>query len=310
MSRPCSRLRNQRGIALLASLLALSLGLLLIAALLQQSEVRQARTGYALRQEQAWQLAHGMEDWARRTLDDARRHSASDTLDSPWLQPIPPIPLPVGSVSGRLIDRGGCLNVNALIAPGGGDDPLAAARLQRLLAAIDASPELLPILQDWVDADFSPRPGGAEDSMYRGLSPSRLAANAPMRDPGELRLLAGIDPRLASRLSTLLCALPLDHEINLNTASAALWMALDSQITAEMARQLSLDGHARYASISAVRAALDRLGLKNVNLKGCGVASRYLRAMIRVEADGTVYRFGALIDRDPTGTRVLERWQG
>ena len=301
---------RQRGVALLAAVLVVAIGLLLLASLLQRGEVQRARSGYLQRHEQAWQLARGMEAWAGRILREAGQRSAGiDSLDDPWLQPMAPIPLPAGQISGRLIDRGGCFNVNSLLREGA-DDALAAARLERLLRAAGLPETLLPTLQDWIDADFSPRIGGAEDALYRGRAPGYLAANAPMADISELRLLNGVDDATYQRLRGLLCALPTDAAINLNTAPPELWMALDERVTDAMARQLALDGHARYGSIDAVRAALQRQGVEGVDLDGCGVGSRYFRAAILVEADGTPYRFGALLRRDENGVSVLRRWQG
>lgn len=300
MSRAPSIPRRQRGVALLAAVLVVAIALLLLAALLQRGEVQRARSGYLQRHEQAWQLARGMEAWAGHVLREAGQRSAGiDSLDDPWLRPMAPIPLPAGQISGRLIDRGGCFNVNSLRRDGA-DDALAAARLERLL----------PTIQDWIDPDFDPRIGGAEDALYRGRVPGYLAANAPMTDISELRLLNGVDDALYQRLRGLLCALPTDTQINLNTAPPELWMALDERVTDTMARQLALDGHARYGGIDAVRAALRRQGVDGVNLDACGVGSRYFRAAILVEADATPYRFGALLRRDESGVAVLRRWQG
>lgn len=310
MMRHSSRPQRQRGVALLAAVLVVAIGLLLLTALLQRGEVQRARSGYLQRHEQAWQLARGMEAWAGRILREARQRGAGiDSLDDPWLQPMAPIPLPAGQISGRLIDRGGCFNVNALWRDGT-DNLLAAARLERLLKAVGLPETLLPTIQDWIDPDFSPRGGGAEDALYRGRPPGYLAANAPMLDLSELRLLNGVDEAAYDQLRGLLCALPDDTSINLNTAPPALWMALDERITEPVARQLALDGHARYGGIDAVRAALVRQGIEGVNLDGCGVGTRYFRAAILVEADGTPYRFGALLRRDENGVAVLRRWQG
>ncbi|MCB1560800.1 MAG: type II secretion system minor pseudopilin GspK [Xanthomonadales bacterium] len=302
---------HQRGVALLAALLVVAVGLLLLAALLQTGDMQRARSGYLLRHEQAWQLARGMEAWGARILREARQRSDGvDSLDDPWLQPIAPVPLPAGQISGRLIDRGGCFNVNSLLRVDGSDDPLAAARLKRLLRAASLPESLLPTLQDWVDPDFSPRASGAEDATYRGRPPGYLAANAPMLDLSELRLLNGVDNATYARLRSLLCALPQDAAINLNTAPIEVWMALDERVTAAMARQLSMDGHARYGGIDAIRAALKRQGVEGVSLEGCSVGTRYFRASILVEADATPYRFGALLRRDKNGVAVLRRWQG
>ncbi|MEZ5484253.1 MAG: type II secretion system minor pseudopilin GspK [Lysobacteraceae bacterium] len=304
---PASR---QRGVALLAALLVVAIGLLLLAALLQTGDMQRARSGYLQRHEQAWQLARGMEAWAARILREAQQRGGGvDSLDDPWLQPIAPIPLPSGQISGSLIDRGGCFNVNSLLRDGA-DNPLAVARLERLLRAAGLPESLLPAIQDWVDPDFSPRAGGAEDAMYRGRPPGYLTANAPMLDLSELRLLNGVDDGTYARLRSLLCALPQDAAINLNTAPIEMWMALDERVTAAMARQLSLDGHARYGGIDAIRAALQRQGVEAVNLEGCTVGTRYFRASILVEADGTPYRFAALLRRDENGVAVLRRWQG
>src|SRR5277367_6196779 len=47
-------------------------------------------------------------------------------------------------------------------------------------------------IQDWIDADDSPRIAGAESDYYQGLTPPYNAKNAPIDDMSELLLVKGI----------------------------------------------------------------------------------------------------------------------
>ncbi|HET6604045.1 MAG TPA: type II secretion system minor pseudopilin GspK [Xanthomonadaceae bacterium] len=302
-------MRRQRGIALLVTVLAVALAVVLVAALVQRGATAQARTLVSLRAEQTWQLQRGLELFAARILrEDAARSGAVDHHGEPWAQPMPPIEVPGARIGGRLRDLGGCLNLNALGQEPGGE--LARQRLQRLLRALGQDPLLAEKLADWIDADQDPRAGGAEDAAYRQARPPHRTANRPFAHVSELRLVIGIDAAAYEALAPHVCALPADHLINLNTAAPALWMALDERIGAGMAERLARGGQARYGSIDAVGEELARLGLSQVALSGVAVGTRYFVAEAEIDADGLPFLYSSLLRRDEDATRVLARVRG
>ncbi|HCC7936108.1 TPA: type II secretion system minor pseudopilin GspK, partial [Klebsiella pneumoniae] len=117
----------------------------------------------------------------------------------------------------------------------------------RLLALLGEPPlrasQIAAALGDWTDSDGQPRLNGAEDEVYMAQTPGYLAANQPMQDVSELRLLAGMDAALYQRLLPFVCVQPDDAlQVNVNTlrpSQAALLVALfPGDLTLQEAQQL------------------------------------------------------------------------
>ena len=72
---------------------------------------------------------------------------------------------------------------------------------------------------DFIDPDTQTRSLGAEDETYRGAAFPYLAANRPLADPSELRLINGVDPRWLDALFEYVCVIPNNTSmtININT---------------------------------------------------------------------------------------------
>jgi general secretion pathway protein K len=137
--------------------------------------------------------------------------------------------LPIGeeSVTVRVIDETGKINVNALIGetaapqPTVGAQPAQAARgaqrgaqqpeappvspwiqiTQDLFQRLGIDPLLVGALIDWIDADDIPTgSGGAESSYYRGLEKPYIARNGAMETIAELRLIKGFTEEVLLKL--------------------------------------------------------------------------------------------------------------
>ncbi len=125
---------------------------------------------------------------------------------------------------GQIVDAQACFNLNAINY--GVVDltsiPYAARIFQQLL--INLQVELLQArqvtaaLRDWIDRDDKPVRGGAEDEVYMGMEPPYLAANQPMQDVSELRLIRGNRCRALPQTLPYVCVLPTsDLSVNVNT---------------------------------------------------------------------------------------------
>ena len=308
--------KRQRGVALLAALLAVALAVVLVAALLDRGEEVRMRTAHALRAEQSWQLLRGLEGWAIKLLRD--EESDIDSRADLWARPLAPIEVPGGRVGGALRELGGCFNLNSLGNYQGTDYSAAMLRrFQRLLAALRLDPGIAAAALDWVDPDVDPTTGGAEDMQYRVAAPPYRAANRPFVHVSELRLVRGVDADTYARLLPHVCVLPdEDTPMNLNTASVELWMSLRDDITEGMARRLWLNGEARYDNAQLQAALLRELRLppesplQDAGLLA-GVNTRYFVMRAEIQADGLPFLYSSLIDRAPTGgARVLARVRG
>ncbi len=305
---------RQRGVALIAAVLVVALAVVLVAALLDTGEATRARSRNSLRAEQTWQLMRGLEAWAGIMLmRDLQETGAFDDASESWSGPMPPLEIPGGRVFGRLIERSGCFNLNALaLQPEVGSVPYQ--RFERLLAVLKLDPAIAAQVLDWIDEDGDPQPGGAEDALYQTRRPPQRAANAPFAHVSELRLLPAVDAKAYARLAPYVCALPKEARINWNFAPPALWMSLHDRITETIARRLARDGRAQYRRLDAIRDELEREHLATARQlmidRLDGVDSEYFVAEADIVVDGIPYAYASLLRREPTGVRVVARTRG
>ena len=299
-------MRRQRGVALVIALLVVVLASLLVTALLDTGELTQARVRNGLRAEQSRQLLGGLEAWAAAgLLADQRASGMVDGLGEAWARPMPPIELPGMRIEGRLHDLGGCFNLNAL-APDGIADQAALHRFARLLRALQLPRELAAQAADYLDANGSVQDGGAEDAAY----PGARAANTALVDASELRRLPAMTVEAWRALAPLVCAVPAEQRLNLNTAPPLLWLILDDAITPAMAQQLARGDGVMYPDLAAVRTALQRQGAETVDLVCCDVGSHYFIAEARIVADGIAFDYRSMLQRRPGVVRVIARARG
>lgn len=104
---------SQTGIALISTMIIIALISASVALMWQRFGKDLEYTAHTLTQTQAVNHLYSVESWAKSILlkDDAK----FDSLDDDWAQEIPPIPVPGGLLSGRLIDLHSKLNINNLI---------------------------------------------------------------------------------------------------------------------------------------------------------------------------------------------------
>jgi type II secretory pathway component PulK len=103
-----------------------------------------------------------------------------------------------GCVSLRITDENSKLPVNALRPPSGDENQqpptVWVSIFQSFFESFKIDPEVVDALIDWLDAGDNPRgTGGAETSYYQSLPIPYAPPNGPMRTPGELRLVKGLD---------------------------------------------------------------------------------------------------------------------
>jgi general secretion pathway protein K len=304
-------MRRQRGVALVVAVLLVALATLIVASLIDTTDLAFARTRNLMREQQAYAYARGLETWA---LDGLRRdHNEEPGVDSNsdlWARPLPPFDVPGGKLTGRLRERNGCFNLNHLVA-NGVEDPIARRRFERLLRALKLAPDLADAVVDYADGDGEPAPRGAEDMAYLLANPPRRAANQAFAHVSELRLVRGVDDETYRVLEAQVCAHPAESPINLNTATPAVLMSLVEHLDEARARQLNDEGRARMTSIDAFVAKLQQLGLV---LDGgpvqVAVGSDQFQAEALVVLDGIPFRYYSRIAREPQGHRVRYRSRG
>jgi general secretion pathway protein K len=242
---------TQQGVALVTALLVVSLATVAAVAMAARFQVDLRRTANLLNGEQAYAYAVAAESWAYVLLRRDSRESKHDSLDEDWATTLTPIPVEGGFVYGRIEDLQGRFNVNNILFAGtkaaaGGVGAAADSGnkqqldyYKRLLEILGLEPSLAPALQDWLDSDIDATfPDGAEDDEYLRADPPYRAANRPLVDISELRLVKGYTPEVLAVLEPHITALPASTAININTATPVVLLALHAELDESDVEQL------------------------------------------------------------------------
>ena len=223
-----------RGIALLATLLAITLMTLLVVEFSISAALGYRAAANQANELRAYYLARSGVQIALEVLaeDSLLRINAKyqyASLDQIWAQPIAPIPVDGGTVSISIVDEDRKFDINKLFDQQKRQpDEQVAAIVTRLLSNVGFSPALVPILIDWLDPDSIESDGGAEADYYLGLMPPYQPRNGLMPTIGDLRMLKGMDDvtflRLRHYLTTMGDTGPCC--VNANTAPPEVLAAL------------------------------------------------------------------------------------
>jgi len=234
-------LRSERGIALLATMMAVALMIVMVvdftysategyrSAANQMNELRSdylARSGVQV----------GMALLSADALIDQKDPPPNDSLQEIWATPFPPIPVEGGAAGVSIVDEARKLNINQLVDPGTGTvNQEVAAEFSRLFSVTSVPPEILPALIDWLDRDSVTSRGGAEADYYLRLVPPYEPRNGPMPTIGDLKMIRGVDEPSFMKLKQFLTVAP-EVRINVNTAPPEVLVAK----MAELANDASL----------------------------------------------------------------------
>lgn len=230
---------RQRGLALVTAMLIVAIVASLAASLSlgQQVWLRQAQN--LNDRAQADKVSQAALQWAKLILlEDAKKNPATDDLTETWAQPLPPISLEGGAMTGRISDAQGRFNLNNLVT-NGVRNPKDMDVYRRLLQSLSLNDtQLMDSLLLWIDSTADAKSNGAEDTYYLTLQPPYRAANQRLESVEELRLVKGYDAKTVELLRPYVSALPEYTPININTADARVLSALFTQLPQSTADQL------------------------------------------------------------------------
>jgi general secretion pathway protein K len=223
-----SPLRDERGIALLATLLVLVL-VVALAYEIFHIGARAAQTGaYGRDSIRCALLAEGGIGASRVALRQDARDNSYDTLDEIWSRPAPPIDLGDGIAKVAIEDEERRINLNRLVLPNGNaPDEQRLAVFRRLLETLGVDAAVADAVVDWLDNDDAPRVGGAESAYYLGLPYPHRAKNDLFDTVGELRLVRGVTHEVFEKLRPYVTVLS-SGKVNLNTAPKEVLMSLSA----------------------------------------------------------------------------------
>jgi general secretion pathway protein K len=305
-------LRNERGFALVITLLITALLVALCAEFVDEVFVDTSARQNFTDGQQASLLADSGMTGGIRLLEfglSTRNYSSLADLDS--LNKLLRIADEKGTIQVTVEEESGKLNINAIVSPNGELNRAyydIAVRLFDKLK-IENGKDLLDAVADWIDKNDEPKPGGAETNYYQTLKPPYAAKNNYLETYEELRLVKGFDRKTMERLRPYLTVYPdvpgtltagLSTPININTAAKELIASLDDNMTDDLAQRI-ID----YRKTTPLKSATD---LGN-SVPGMGTLSSDLaKAPARIMQQpekGTVFRLTSRAQVNET-VRVIE----
>jgi general secretion pathway protein K len=221
MNRP---LKNEKGIALLVTLLILVL-VVALAHEVFRIGAQSAQTGaYGRDSIRCILLAEGGTGAARIVLRLDARDNQYDTLDDYWAKDFP-LTLGDGEVRVTVVDEERKIDLNWLMLPNGNAlDVQRFAVFQRLLDTLGIDRAIADAVVDWLDNNEI---GGAESSYYLGLPKPYRAKNDKFDTIGELRLVRGVTGEVFETLRPFV-TVSSSGRVNINTAPKEVLMSLSA----------------------------------------------------------------------------------
>jgi general secretion pathway protein K len=221
------RRENEKGIALLVTLLTLVLVVALVHEVFRIG-TQSAQTGaYGRDSIRCALLAEGGTGAARLVLRIDARDNQNDTLDDLWAQVIPAT-LGDGDVRVVIEDEERKIDLNRLMLPQGNKpDDRRLPVFQRLLDTLGIDRAVADAVIDWLDNDEDPLVGGAESSYYLGLPNPYRAKNDLFDTIGELRLVRGVTADVFEKLLPFV-TVSSSGMVNINTAPKEVLMSLSA----------------------------------------------------------------------------------
>lgn len=217
---------DERGIAIVLSLLILGLVTAMIMAMATQSSRDGSLSLVSENKGKSFFIAEGGIKAAVIALKEDGGMNGYDTLDEIWSRPAPPITLGEGDVTVLVVDEERKININTLIMPNGiSDNTKMVAIFNALLEKLSIDTAITEGILDWLDGDDTPRPEGAESDSYRALSPPYRSKNDLFDSPYELKLVKGVDEKTFLKLLPYVTTTG-SGRININTAPEAILASL------------------------------------------------------------------------------------
>lgn len=329
---------QQKGIALITSLLIVTLATTAVVSITAELQREIRRSGNILHHDQAYLYALAAEDFARYGLKLDHDAGKIDHLNELWH--VIPVAEEIegGTLTGKLSDLQGLFNLNNLANKKNVDQQ----RFQQLLKNLELTPEQIQqvtaALLDWMDADqTSALAYGAEDDYYQGLvEPERpyLAANRLLTHISELRLIKGFDKDVLDKmrintaydaetgdtLPRIFSVLPEYTELNINTAPAEVLKSLNNKITDEIAQQIinRRDGSVLeggdvtpFESVEDFNKYLQSIAIKDINSEALTVSTQYFLVNAKTTIGHMNMNLYSLLKRNDNGISiVISRSQG
>ncbi len=315
----CPMRSRERGVALISIMLVVVIATVLAVQMTNEQRLVIQRTANHFDAAQARQYALGGEELARQILRaDFEEQPGIDSNADAWANPELQFEFENGAVEVQIEDLQGRLNLNNLypLPRDGGDRggdasvPMLPV-LSRMMGLLGVDPVFSERTMDWIDPDDGKGSLGAEDFDYLGLEVPYRAADRPIADVSELRLLLEMTPEAYGVLSPFVAALPASGTtVNVNTAPAPVIAALAETLTLESAEALvaARDQGSVYESVTQFLQDPILAG-SGLAPDGLGVQSGFFRVSVRARFLDRFAYLTSIVQRNPTdgSMRVVYR---
>ncbi|WP_423934482.1 type II secretion system minor pseudopilin GspK [Comamonas sp. 23] len=308
--------RGQRGAALLAAMLTVTLVATIAAsAVWQQWRNLEVEGAERTRVQAAWLLLGGL-DFSRQVLRQDARVGGPDSLSEPWSVPLAEARLSTflqasnnqsnaddssidaaqAFLSGAIVDAQARLNIRNLVS-NNQINSVALRQFQRLFERLGLPGTELTVLSQ---------------QALAALRTEGKAANAPLL-PRTYKELAwwGLSPSTLTQLEPYVVLLPQESKVNVNTASATvIWAAVEGMdfATAQQIAQLRLN-KAFESSAELQQRFSSNTALNNANAV-LDVKSVYFEVWARLRFDDLVVQEKSLVYRQGLNVTTVVRERG
>ncbi|MCL5966267.1 MAG: type II secretion system minor pseudopilin GspK, partial [Deltaproteobacteria bacterium] len=222
------RPRDDSGMALLVTLLVIVLVVAIVFEVFRIGTRSLAAGAHGRDSIRATLVAEAGVSAARIALRENFKDNGYDTLDEVWSRPAPPIELGEGVINVAVEDEERKINLNRIVLPNGNaPDEQRLAVFRRLLQILDIDTQVADAVVDWLDADETPRVGGAESAYYLSLPVPYKAKNDLFDTIAELRLVRGVTRDVYAKLAPFITVAS-SGQVNINTAPKEILMALSA----------------------------------------------------------------------------------
>ncbi|PTS72590.1 type II secretory pathway protein [Sphingomonas sp. HMWF008] len=320
-------LQSERGAALLTVLLLVAVIAVLAGTALEKLRLATRLGGNAVALDQARAYSYAAETLAVVKVTDLLLKAEDKvTLQGDWSGKPIPLPIPNGTASAVVVDGGNCFNLNSLVTETGPGvyasftpARIQFARLIRLVAPAVRSPDAIAAAaSDWIDTDSDAIQDGAEDGAYAGGKQGYRTGNTLMRDPSELRAVAGVSRADYDKLRPWICALPVaaPSKINVNTIlpeQAPLLAMLRPNLAVEAVRQgLLRRPPAGFNTTSAFwsQPIITGAGASDDAAGQTDIKSVWFSLQVDVALNGAILQQSGLIDASALPARLVSRQWG
>lgn len=323
-------MRSQRGVALIVVLLIVAIIAIIATDISGRNQLAMRRTINLTEYDQAYWYAMSGEELVKKILKkDFDESKDQVNLGQNWAINNAVFPVEHGEIAGKVMDLRACFNLNALAQSSVQDDsgqnkmPLAVNQFRSLLVALGmddfAAEKLSQTVKDYIDADSTMSPFGAEDADYQARAVPYRAANTLMQDKTELRAIIGVTQEVFKRLAPYICVIPGNDSqfLNVNTVTeehaALLAGMLENKISVEEAEniinQRAVNGYKKIEDFFADNASI--LGKLNDQIKSSfRVNSNYFLLHSAAKVNQAIFQMQSVLKRSDKGFSTISRQFG